>query len=140
MHDIKKPTAWRGGAQIQTMKKKMQGCWNVVKQREKSGQRIGSVMRTCKNLEDRPWANEELKKSEEALPRLKECEQEKALRLYKVKPGVGCDGFHPKIPQGLDERNKRRNRRVLGKGGTKWTMAAVNSHNEVLLDSEEHHK
>ena len=37
------------------------------------------------NLEDTPWKNEELKKLEEALPRLKECDLEKASRLYKAK-------------------------------------------------------
>ena len=42
--------------------------------------------------------NEELKKFEEALPRLKECDLEKASRLYKAKTGVERDGFHPKVP------------------------------------------
>ena len=33
-------------------------------------------------MEDKPWKNEELKKLEEALPRLKEPELEKVSRLY----------------------------------------------------------
>ena len=41
-------------------------------------------------------------------------------RLYKAKTGVGCDGFHPKVPMDLDKRNKTRIRRVLGEGGTEW--------------------
>ena len=46
----------------------------------------------------KPSKNEELKKSEEALPRLKECGLEKVSRLYKAMTGEGCDGFHPKVP------------------------------------------
>ena len=42
--------------------------------------------------------NEEVKKLEESLPRLKECELEKASRLYKAKTGVGCNGFRSKVP------------------------------------------
>ena len=49
------------------------------------------------NVGDKPWKNEELKKLEEALPRLKECDLKKASRLYKAKTGVGCDGFHSKV-------------------------------------------
>ena len=41
---------------------------------------------------------------EEALPRLKECDLEKASRLHKAKTGVGCDGFHSTVP--LDLANK----------------------------------
>ena len=40
-------------------------------------------------------------KGEEALPMLKEGDFEKASRLYKAKTGVGCDGFHPKVPLNL---------------------------------------
>ena len=46
-------------------------------------------------MQDKPWRNEELSEGEEALPRLKEGDLEKASRLYKAKTGVGCDGFHP---------------------------------------------
>ena len=52
LHKSTKPTAWRGGALI-------------LKNRSR-----------CK------VANEELKKSEETLPKLKECDLEKASRLY----------------------------------------------------------
>ena len=44
------------------------------------------------NVEDEPWKNEELRKWEEALPKLEECELEKVSRLYKAK--TGCDDFH----------------------------------------------
>ena len=53
------------------------------------------------NMEDKSWRNEELKKCEEALPRLKEGNLEKAPRLYRAKTGVGCDGLHPKVPLDL---------------------------------------
>ena len=46
LHKSTKPTAW-SGAQI-LKKKKMQGCWTVVKQRGTSVQSIGSVMRRCR--------------------------------------------------------------------------------------------
>ena len=49
-------------------------------------------------MQDKPWRNEELRKGEEAPPRLKEGGLEKASRLYKAKTGVGCDGCHPKVP------------------------------------------
>ena len=59
------------------------------------------------------------------MPRLKEGDLEKVSRLYKAKTGVGCDGFHPKVPLDLTDltSKKRRNRRVLGEGGTEWQMA-----------------
>ena len=49
-------------------------------------------------MEDKPWKNEELRSAEEALPRLKESHLEEVSRLCKAKAGVGCDGFHPKVP------------------------------------------
>ena len=39
------------------------------------------------NMQDKPWRNEELRRSEEALPRLKEGDLEEASRLYKAKTG-----------------------------------------------------
>ena len=39
-----------------------------------------------------------MKKLEEAVLRLKDCDLEKTSRLYKAKTGVGCDGFHPQVP------------------------------------------
>ena len=48
-------------------------------------------------MEDKPRKKEQLKKLEEALPRLTECELEQVSRLYKAKTRVGCDGFHPKV-------------------------------------------
>ena len=48
-------------------------------------------------MQNKPWRNEELKECEEALPRLKECDLEKASKLYKAKTGLGCDGFTRKF-------------------------------------------
>ena len=50
------------------------------------------------SMQHKPRRNEELRKGEEALPRLKEGDLEKASRLYKAKTGVGRGGFHPKVP------------------------------------------
>ena len=59
--------------------------------------------------------------------------------MYKANTGVGCDGFHPKVSLGLT-KEKRRNRGVLGEGGTKWEMAAASLYDDVLLDTEESHE
>ena len=53
---------------------------------------------SVQKVDDKTLENEELKRLEEALPRLKENHLEKVSRLYKAKTGVGCDGFHPKVP------------------------------------------
>ena len=59
--------------------------------------------------------------------------------MYKAKTGVGCDGFHPKVP--LDgTKNEWRNRGVLVEGGAEWKMAATGLHDDVLLDSHERHE
>ena len=57
-----------------------------MKQRGKEWVKHWQCDDSVQNLEKKLWKNEELKKLEEALPRLKECELEKALRA----PGVGC--------------------------------------------------
>ena len=78
-----------------------------MKQRGKDGQSTGSVMWTYKIAEDKPWKSEALKKSEEMLPRLKECGLEaKVSKLYKAKTGAGCDGFHPKVPLDMCQRKR----------------------------------
>ena len=59
------------------------------------------------NVEDKPWTSEELKKLEEASPRLKECYLEKVSGLYKAKSGEGCDGFHPKVPSDFTNETRK---------------------------------
>ena len=34
---------------------------------------------------------------------------DKASRLYKAKTGVGCDGFHPKVPLDLTQETRGEN-------------------------------
>ena len=58
------------------------------------------------NAEGKPWKNEELRKLEEAQPRLQGSELEKVSRYYKTKTGLGCDGCHTKVP--LDVTNETR--------------------------------
>ena len=87
-------------------------------------------------MEDKLWKNEELKRLEEALPRLKGCDLENVSRLSRPKTGVGCDGFHPKVLLDLT-KNKRRNRGGSREGGTEWQMAATSLYDDVLPDTEE---
>ena len=61
-----------------------------MKQRGDNGQYIGNAMKKCIYMPDKPW-RKELRRWEEALPRLEECDLEKASRMYKAKTGVGCD-------------------------------------------------
>ena len=72
-----------------------------------------------KRAEHGGQAFDELKKPEEALPRLKECELEKASRLYKAKDRSKMRWLPPMGFPGFDKRNIRRNRGVLGEGETK---------------------
>ena len=44
------------------------------------------------NMKNKSWRNDSLKEGDEALPRWKEGDLDKASRLYKAKTGVGCDG------------------------------------------------
>ena len=60
---------------------------------------------------------------EEASPRLKEFELEKASRLYKAKTGVGCDCFHPKVPLDLIKRNVLEFLEKVAQSGT-WPQEA----------------
>ena len=84
------------------MKKRMRGCWTV------KDERLGKALvawRKCAECGGKTLEIEELRKLEEALPRLKEGGMGKVSRLYEAKTGVGCDGFHPKVP--LDVTKKR---------------------------------
>ena len=74
----------------------MPGCGTVAKPRGKNGQSIGSVAKACRTWEKSRGKIEEWKNLEEALSRLKECDLDKATRLYKGKTGVGWDGSHTK--------------------------------------------
>ena len=89
------------------------------------------------NMKDKPWKIEELRRWEEALPRLKECDLEKTSRMYKAKTEVGCDGFHPKVPLDLTKETRGEIVELLEKGGAEWQMAQTGLRNDVLPDPEE---
>ena len=101
LHKITRP-AERRTADFGRKKKRMSGCWTDVKQRAKSGQSIGNVTKACSTWRTSRGKIEKLKKLEEALPRLKECDLKKASRLHKASPG-------------LDKRNKKVSGGILGK-------------------------
>ena len=50
-------------------------------------------------MHGKPWRNEELKKCEEAFAEVERRRLGKGIK--KAKTGVGCDGFHPKVPVDL---------------------------------------
>ena len=87
-------------------------------------------------MQDKPWRNEGLRRCEEALPKLKEGDLERASRMYTAKTGVGCDGFHPKVPVDLTKETTGKNDGIIGESGAEWQMAATSMHNDVLLDSK----
>ena len=99
LHKFTKPTMWRRGVQI--LEKE-----NEAKKTKWS--KHGQCDEEIHNMQNKPWRNKELKKSEEALPSLKEGDLDKASRLYKAKTGVGCDGFHPKVPLHLTKETRRK--------------------------------
>ena len=106
LQKISKPAAWRGRIQILDKEvedaRLLDGCEAQRKEWAKHLQCDEGVQ----NMEDKHWKNEELKKLEQALPSLKECDLDKASRSYKAETGVGCDGFHPKVPLDLTKETR----------------------------------
>ena len=96
LHKNTKPTAWRGVAQILKNEEEDVRLLDRCAAKRKEWAKHWQCDEGVQKLEDKPWKNEELKKSEEALPRRKECGLEMVSKLYKAKIGVGCDGFHPR--------------------------------------------
>ena len=82
---------------------------------------------SVQNMEDKPWENQVLKKEEEALPRLKEREQ--ARKSVEIVQGENGSRMR-RLPHQSSLGNKRRSGVILGKGGTKWKMAAASLHDE----------
>ena len=101
---------------------------------------LASVMRRYRNMQNKPWRNDELKECEEALPRLKEGDLENASRLYKAKTGVGCDGFRPKVLLDLTTETRGEIVEFLEKveQSGKWLQQGL--HNDVLLHFQERHE
>ena len=132
LHKIMKPAAWRGETQIRKTEAEdarlLDRCAAKRKELAKHWQCDESVHK----VEDKPWSNEELRRLEEALPRLKESHLEDVSRLHKAKTGLGCDGFHPKVP--LDLTKERRGEIV------EFPEKVEQVHNDVLFDPEEVHE
>ena len=74
LHTISKPTPWRGGAQILEKEKEDARLLDRCEATRKDWAKHWQCDEEVQNVEDRPWKNEELRKWEEALPRLKECD------------------------------------------------------------------
>ena len=99
LHQITKPTMWRGGVQILKKEEEDARLLDRCKAKRKEWANHWQCDESVQNVENKPWKNEELKKIEEASPRLKECDLEKASGLYKAKTGVGCDLDFTKEPR-----------------------------------------
>ena len=108
-----------------------------MKQRGKNGQNAGNVTKTCRTWKTTCWKNEELKKVEEALPRLKECNFWEGVEALQGKDRSRMRRLPPKDASVFVQRNKRRIGGILGEGGTVLEMAATSLYDDVLLDSQE---
>ena len=107
LHGITKSAAWKGGVQISKKEQEDARPMDRCEENKKALAWHWQCDEDEQSLNEKPWKNEELKKEEDALPRLGESDLEKASRIYKAKTGMGCDGFHPKGSLGLDKRDNR---------------------------------
>ena len=105
LHKITKPTMWRGGVQILKEEEDAR-LLDRCEAKRKEWAKHWQCDEEIQNMQNKPWRNEELKECEEALPRLKEGDSDKASILYKTGTGVGCDGFHPKVPLDLTKETR----------------------------------
>ena len=126
LHKLTKPTAWRGGAQILKKEEENARLLDRCEAKRKEWAKQWQCDESVQNMEDKHWKNEQLKKLEEALPRLKECEFENVSRLYKAKTRVGCDGFHPKVHLDLTKETREEVVELLEKveQSGKWSQQA----------------
>ena len=108
LHKIQKTTMWRGGVQILKKEEEDARLLDRCEAKRKEWAKHWQCDEEIQNMQNKSRRNEELKECEDALPRLKEGDLDKASRVYKAKTGVGCDGFHPKVP--VDKGNKKGNR------------------------------
>ena len=125
LHKITKPTPWRGGVQILKKEEEdglLDRCEAMMKEWAKHWQCDEDVQK----MQDKLWRNEQLRRCEEALPRLKEWELKKVSRWYKAKTGVRCDGFHPKVPLDLTQETRGEHVEFLEKveQSGKWPQQA----------------
>ena len=73
-HKITKPTAWRGGVQILKKEEEVARLMDRCKAKREEWATHWQRDESVQQAEDELWKNEELKKLEDALPRLKECD------------------------------------------------------------------
>ena len=106
LHKITKPTPWRGGSQILKTEEEDARLLDRREAKMKEWAKHWQCDEEVQNVEEKPWKNKELRKWEEGRPRLKESHLEEVSRLFKAKTGVGCDGFHPKVPLDLIEETR----------------------------------
>ena len=75
-------------------------------EQRKEGAKHWQCNMEVQDLDDKPWRNEELRSLEEGLPRLREDNLEKAARSDKAAIGVGCVGYHPRVPPDLSQETR----------------------------------
>ena len=103
-----KPTARRGGAQILKKEEEDASLLDRCGAKRKEWAKHWHCDESVQNVEDKPWKNEELKKLEEALPRLKECEFEKSVEMVQGKDRSGMRRLPPESSRRLDKRNEKK--------------------------------
>ena len=78
----------------------------VCEEKRKELARHRQYGKEVQDSENKPWRSEELKMLKKEMPRLKESYLAKVAKTHKAKTGVGCDGFHTKVP--LDSTRETR--------------------------------
>ena len=97
LRKITMPTAWRGAQFLKREEddfRLLDRCEARRKERAKHWQCYESVQK----LEDKPWKNEDLKNSEEALPRLKECDFGEGFKIVQGENKSRMRRLPPKSP------------------------------------------
>ena len=78
LHQITTPTMWRGGVQILVEEEENAFLLDRREAKKKEWAKHWQCNEEIQSVQDKPWRNEELKECEEALPRLKDDDMEKA--------------------------------------------------------------
>ena len=84
MHKITQPSAWRGGAQILKEEEEDAKPLARCEEKRKEWAKHCQCDTEVQDLKDKLYKNEELKNSEEDMPRLKDSDLEKTARNYKA--------------------------------------------------------
>ena len=82
LHAITKPTPWRSGAQILEKEEEDARLIDRCGAKRNEWSKHWQCDEEVQNMKDKPWKTEELRRWEEALPRFKECDLEKASRMF----------------------------------------------------------